>query len=364
MEKVSVSQLKNVGHQLHEDVVTSHGSVLLQKGKTLRQRELDILKAFLIKSVYIVSDQGKKEDKQTTAAATEKPSVKEEKIEQEQTSFIKEYNKMFTFLKKIFYEVNSAQSIPVMEIRERLQGLIDNIADYHVLTFTPDKQQQEDYLYHNSIKVSLTSYCLAGWHGIPGKDLIPVAMAGLLHDIGNVKVDQTILNKPSKLTLEELKEIKQHTVLGYNILKKAAGMNEGAKLAALQHHEKEDGSGYPLGVRGDKIHIYAKIVAVADIFHAMTGKRYYKEATSPYLVLEQLSNESFGKLDPKLVQTFINKVTQFHNGTLVKLSNDSMGEIVFSDRNHPTRPWVNINGKIINLITDRSLYIKEVIKNP
>ncbi len=80
------------------------------------------------------------------------------------------------------------------------------------------------------------------------------------------------------------------------------------------------------------------------------------------MVLEQLLNESFGKLDPALVQTFINKVTSFHNGTLVKLSDNQVGEIVFSDRSHPTRPWVNVNGKIINLMIERNLYIQDVIQ--
>lgn len=139
-------------------------------------------------------------------------------------------------------------------------------------------------------------------------------------------------------------------------------INEGVKLTAIQHHEREDGSGYPLGIKGDKIHLYSKIVAISDIFHAMTSDRYHKKAASPYLVLDQLFTESFGKLEPALVQTFIQKVTQFHNGVLVKLNDKRIGEIVFSDRANPTRPWVNVNGQIINLTMERSLYIQDVIQ--
>jgi HD-GYP domain-containing protein (c-di-GMP phosphodiesterase class II) len=249
-----------------------------------------------------------------------------------------------------------------MEMRTRLQTLISNIDQYNVLTFSAKNWALDDFIYHNSIMVSLTSYLLAKWHGLPEKDLMPIALAGLLHDIGNVKVDRDLLGKQDKLTAKEIEEIRKHSVLGYNILKNVPALNEGVKLCALQHHEREDGSGYPLGVKSDKIHIYAKVVAIADVFHAMTNHRHYKSAISPYLVLEELYKDSFGKLEPAMVQTFINKVTSFHNGTLVKLSDNRIGEIVFSDRSNPTRPWVNVNGSIVNLSVERNLYIQDVIQ--
>jgi HD-GYP domain-containing protein (c-di-GMP phosphodiesterase class II) len=209
--------------------------------------------------------------------------------------------------------------------------------------------------------VSLTSYQLAKWHNFQQKDWIPIALSGLLHDIGNVKIDNALYEKSSKLTPAEEEEVRKHTVLGYQIIKNMPAINEGVKLSTLQHHEREDGSGYPLSLKGDKIHIYSKILAIADIFHAMTNERAYRKVKSPYLVLEDLLKESFGKLDPSLVQTFINRVTSLQNGTLVRLSDNRLGEIVFSDRSYPTRPWISINGAVINLMVERSLFIKEVI---
>jgi HD-GYP domain-containing protein (c-di-GMP phosphodiesterase class II) len=204
---------------------------------------------------------------------------------------------------------------------------------------------------------------LAKWHGFPKNDLIPIALAGVFHDIGNVKIDSAILEKPTRLTQNELEKMKKHTLYGYQIIKTVSAVNEGVRLSVLQHHEREDGSGYPLGLKGDAIHPYAKVIAIADIFHAMTSQRQHKKPLSGYLVLEQLFNESFGKLDPAMVQTFIQKVTQFHNGTLVKLNDNAIGEIVFTDRAHPTRPMINVNGTIINLATERSLYIKEIVRS-
>lgn len=352
MAIVSVSQLK-IGDKIVEDVITKMGNVLFKKGFNVTQREYEILRAFLIPSVSI-------EAKESDSEATDKA----EEFKAEDTGLIQfytEYDKMIQLLKKVFKDAMSSPTIPILDIRNGMEHLIAKIQHYNILTFTPRMLSTDEYIYHNSIMVALTSFILARWHGFQSKDWMPIALGGLLHDIGNAKVDRAILSKPSKLTVLEVEEVRRHTLYGYSILKNIPALNEGSKLGALQHHEREDGSGYPLAVKGDKIHPYAKVIAVADIFHAMTSHRTYKKAQSPYLVLEQLQKESFGKLDPIIVSTFINKVTQFHNGTIVRLSDNSVGEIIFTDRANPTRPMVNVNGTIINLAVDRKLFIQEVI---
>jgi HD-GYP domain-containing protein (c-di-GMP phosphodiesterase class II) len=350
---LAVAQLK-YGETLSKNVHTNMGNILFYKGKVISERDIEILKAFLIQSVPIVSKNG----------------VDNEEIEEEAKAkddvivihpFYLEYHNMLKLLKHLFNLANGGQSLPILDLRTRLEALIKHIDQYKVLTFSPRNSNVADFVYHKSILVCLSSYTLANWIGVPQKDLMQVALGGLLHDIGNVKVEPVILAKKKDLTNSELDEMKKHTLSGYAILKNVPALTEGAKLCALQHHEREDGSGYPLGVKGDKIHTFAKIVAVADIYHAMTNYRVYNSSMSPYLVLEQLFTESFGKLDPSMVQAFINRSTQFGHGTLVKLSDNRIGEIVFSDRSNPTRPWINVNGTIVNLVTERSLFIKDVI---
>ncbi|MBP1994589.1 HD-GYP domain-containing protein [Paenibacillus eucommiae] len=355
MPMIAVSQLKD-GERLSDNVLTKLGSTLFYKGIVVSEREIEILKAFLIQAVPIESREGQEAEENW-----EESKAKEEAIVIH--PFYEEYNKMLQLLKRVFNLASGGQSLPILDIRTNLEALLQHIDFYKVLTFSPKHALIADYFYHKSIMVSLSSYSLARWYGLPQKDLMQIALAGLLHDIGNVKVDADILNKNKKLTEREMEEVKKHTITGYSILKNVPALNEGAKLCALQHHEREDGSGYPLSVKGDKIHSYAKIVAIADIYHAMTNDRIYKLAMSPYLVLEQLFTESFGKVDPALVQVFISKSTQFDQGTLVKLSDNRVGEIVFSDRANPTRPWVNVNGTIVNLSMERALFIKDVISS-
>lgn len=352
MAVIPVSQVK-IGDRLAEQVFTRRGSLLLDKGMVVSARELEILQAFLIPSVS-VSGKGDPESASSKEGDGESTGTPFSPLNQE-------YENVLVLFRKVMFSLRSGGALPLLELRNRLEALLQHMDDYHVLKFIPRTPNLRDYLLHNSIQTAMTAYQLAKWHGLPAKDWIPVALAGLLHDIGSAKVDENILEKKGSLTHVEREEVQTHTVHGYQMLKNVAGLNEGIKLAALQHHEREDGSGYPLGVKGEKIHPYAKIVAVCDIYHAMTSPRYYRKPSSPYLGLEQLQTESFGKLDPALVQAFIQKVTELHNGTLVRLSNGQIGTIVFSDRTHPTRPWVNVNGAIVNLTMERNIYIEEVL---
>lgn len=365
----SVSELQP-GVKLTKDVHTPLGGVLLQKGKVLLPRDLEVLKAFLVQQVDIEVNDIDTTKIPTIKTAGKKPALifsdnssksgKEEVAARKDQPLHEEYDKTLALVKSCYQSAITGE-LRMLEVRNQMESMLKYQNDYHILKFTPRMTSRHDYRYHNAVLCSLSSYKLAQWIGLPQKDWMQVAFAGLLHDIGNAKIDPLILNKPSKLTPEESEEMRRHTTYGYQILKNVTAVNEGVRLAALQHHEKVDGSGYPLRLEGSKIHAYARIVAVTDIFHAMTLDKFYRGAQSPYVVLEQIQLESFGKLDPMIVQTFIDKVTSFHNGTKVRLSNNTIGEIVFTDKSHPTRPMVSMDGQIINLVQQRHLFIEEVI---
>lgn len=357
MAIVSIAQIK-AGNRLGEDVLTPLGGVLFHKGTILTQRELEILEAFLITSVTIDNA-----DEPSSAAETaNEKSEKSEKPEKSLTPFQIEYDKMIALLRTVFANQITAQGMPIMDIRKQLESLLQHIDEYKVLSFMPHSFQERDYLLHSSVSCSLTSYLMGQWTGFPQKDWMQIALAGLLHDIGNIRIDKSILTNPNTLSPVEKEEMRRHTVYGYQLLKDNIAINEGVKLSALQHHEKIDGSGYPLGIDSTKIHPYAKIVAIADIFHAMTLNKAYRKKTSPYLVLDQLEAEGYGKLDPFYVRTFIEKTVQFSNGTIVKLNDDRIGEIIFTDKSNLTRPLVSVNGTIVNLATERQYHIKEIMK--
>jgi HD-GYP domain-containing protein (c-di-GMP phosphodiesterase class II) len=362
MPNISVTEVKP-GSKIIKDVITPLGGTLFPKGKILLPRDMDILHAFLINEVEI---EGKEEDNktaepvkassQTTTPAKAAPVV----TAKNNSSLHEEYDKMIKLIKSSYRSITALQ-LPIFELRSQLEAMIVHIKDYHVLKFVPRMFDERDYNYHNAVLSALTSYKIAQWCNYPQKDWMQAAFAGLLHDIGNAKVDPSILQKAEPLSSSERDEVRRHTTYGYQLLRNVTAINEGVRLAALQHHEKIDGSGYPLRLEGSQIHFYARIVAVADIYHAMTREKAYRKAQSPYLVLEQILKESFGKLDPVIVQTFIQKTTELYNGTQIRLSDGRHGEIIFTDRNNPTRPMVKVEGAIVNLALERDLHIKEII---
>lgn len=372
MALMSIINIKP-GSKLAKDVHTPQGGLLLSKGKVILPRDLDILRAFLVQTVEIENGQRTKDiptplnhdnhgkEQETAAQSFEEKLIKQSDRSEELSTFEEEYDKMITLIKRTFNEAGTFE-VPIFELRTQLAKLMKHIKKYQVLYFTPTTIKKEEYVYHNAVLTALTSYVIAKWCKLPSKDWVQVALAGLLHNIGNSKIDQSLLLSPDRLSVTDEEEVRKHTTYGYNILKQVTAINDGVKLTALQHHEKIDGTGYPLKLVGEQIHIYARIVAVADIFHAMTLEKPYREAQSPYQVLEQILQESFGKLDPKIVQVFIHKSTQFHHGTTVRLSDGRRGSIIFTDRNHPTRPMVSIDENIISLVEERHLYIKEVIQ--
>lgn len=362
----SVYQLRP-GDKLAEDVLTPLGSILLNKDTTLTQRDVDVIIAFTVESVKIVppSNDGFEQLKNKGAAKQAAPSQTFNSEAPTTISkyemFLKSYKEMLEVIRNINNAVNINQPIPLMEARKHLTTLFEYIDQYNVISFTPPQFVESDYALHKSVVTALTAYYIAKASGQPQKDLMPITLAGLLMDIGNQKVEKNILSKAGKLSDEEMNAIKKHTEYGYQILSNQTAINSGVKLTALQHHERVDGTGYPQQLMGEDIHIYAKICAIADIYHAMTLNKVYRKGISPYLVMEQIQSDAFGKLDPVLVSIFIESLTKFNIGTKVKLSDGRVGEIVFVERSHPTRPWVNIDSNIVNLTIERKLFIVEVM---
>lgn len=364
MPYIAVGEVKP-GSKIIKDVITPLGGTLFPKGKVLLPRDVEILQAFLVQQIEIEGSESEAKAGESAktggkAAPARSGALINESTLARSSVLYDEYDKMLALVKSC-YRSAAAASLPILELRTQLEVLISHLKEYHVLKFTPRSLNEQEYNYHNAVLSALTSYKIAQWCGYPQKDWMQAAFAGLLHDIGNVKVDPMLLLKPDSLTEEEKEEVRRHTTYGYQLLRNVTAINEGVRLAALQHHEKIDGSGYPLNLEGTKIHDYAKIVAVADIFHAMTLERAYRKAQSPYLVLEQIMTESFGKLDPVIVQTFIQKSTELYSGTRIRLSDGRHGEIIFTDRANLTRPMVQVEGAIVNLATERELYIDEII---
>lgn len=161
-------------------------------------------------------------------------------------------------------------------------------------------------------RVAEYSKLLAQKSGLDYKDVNILFMASPMHDIGKIGIPDAILNKPGKLTAEEWEIMKTHTQIGFNILKNSKRETlKAAGIVSYTHHERWDGTGYPLGLKGEKIHIFGRITAIADVFDALSSERVYKKAWSIEKILELFDEEKGKHFDPNLINIFMNNLDEF-----------------------------------------------------
>ncbi len=265
-------------------------------------------------------------------------------------------------IKEIFHFVREKKTVPYEEINKTIIPTIHQATEYPSLfSVLSGLQAKDDYTYRHNIGVGVISTMIGKWLGLGEEELSVLSMAATLHDIGKVQIDDDILNKPGRFTNEEYLLMKKHTLYGYEILQKTPGLSPRIPLVALQHHEREDGGGYPHGLKGDRIDFYSKIVGVADIFHAMTSKRVYKDATPFYQVIRQMQEDGFGKLEPMICKLFIQRLMELSIGDDAVLTDGRRCKIVIVNPLDIVNPLVQVEGKYIDLSKERELHIKTLV---
>lgn len=221
----------------------------------------------------------------------------------------------------------------------------------------------DDLTYVHSMSVSLICNIFGKWLGLEGEELKTLTLAGLLHDIGKIAIPENIIKKPSKLTNDEYNKIKQHTVEGYKILKPLP-IDDRIKDAALLHHERCDGGGYPLSINAEKIPEFAKIVAIADVYDAMTAARVYRGPMCPFKVIAIFEDEGLQKYDSKYILTFLNNIGQTYLNNRIRLNDGREGDVVLINRDAVSRPLIKLtDGSFVNLadVDRKKLFIEALI---
>ena len=262
----------------------------------------------------------------------------------------------------LFSDIRETKRIPLSLLRNEILPIIhEAVQAKEIVNLLASIQVKDDYTYRHNIAVGMISNLIGTWMSLEHQELLQLTTAALLHDVGKMFIPIKILNKPGRLTDEEYVIIKNHTLLGYEIMKKTIGINHRQALVALQHHERMNGSGYPFGLRKDKIDLYSRIVSVADIFHAMTSKRVYSNPLPFNEVLDQMEKDVFGELDPAITRLFIEKLMNSLIGHSVMLTDGSEGTILMVQSHNPTRPLIKVDNKFVDLSKDQSIHIRDII---
>ncbi len=229
-----------------------------------------------------------------------------------------------------------------------------------IFTMLSTMKDYDDSTFNHSLNVALICNIFGRWLGLSDEDIKIVTSCGLFHDIGKLLIPENIIKKPGKLTDEEYKIIKTHSKLGYDLLKKK-NADIHVQYAALMHHEKCDGSGYPLGLTDNQIDWAAQIVTIADIYEAMTAKRVYRGALSPFTVINNFEENGLRKYNPKFLLTFLENVVNSYMNCKVKLSNGEEGDIVYINKVSLSKPLVKTKDNFIDLSKNSHVSIESIL---
>jgi len=230
-------------------------------------------------------------------------------------------------------EVKTAEKV-VAELAGYLQ---QNLAAMIWLTRIKDR---DDYTAQHSINSAILALGLAHALEWPPDMVEKAGLAALLHDVGNVDIDQAILNKPDLLTEDEYRHVKQHTLKGYEMLSSRDEVDPVIALAALEHHERSDGKGYPYGKPAGDIHEISRLVSIVDVYDAVTSQRSYRPARSHHDALGVLWRGRSHKFDRIMVETFIHFLGWVAPGTLVRLSSGELAVVEETNIVHGFYPLV------------------------
>ncbi|WP_053957684.1 HD-GYP domain-containing protein [Inediibacterium massiliense] len=349
MKFIDIHDIKP-GMMLAQDIIGKYDLIFLTRDTILTEEHIEKIQKM---NIYYICVKEKEEniDEELSKRLKIIPDIK----------LRQPYMKSLSDFKKVYEEVGLGKKIEVEMIKNATLPLIEEVVeDNNILSRLRRLKVVDDYTYKHSINVCILATMIGKWLNYTQNDLDQLSIAAILHDIGKCRIDSRIINKPDKLSEEEFQIIQAHPTLGYEILAQER-WNFDICCGVLQHHERMDGSGYPLKIKANKIHEFAKVIAIADIFDAMTAQRVYKQKQSPFKVAELIAKNRFGVLDPYISNQFLFQISKFYVGNIVQLNTGEIGEIVLVNKQMPTRPLVKINNKFIDLNKSLEYEIVEVL---
>lgn len=329
-KKVDVENLK-AGDYLVNDIYLKEGVLVARAGSLLTETQLELLKRMRDKVVTL--------------------DVREV------------YKKGVAASRKMFSQAAADQAILLQDVEDFVQPFMEQVEREPSITELLHKLQSKDeYTFQHTVNIGVLSITIGKWMGLKAKDLRNLILAGTLHDIGKSKIPTELINKPGRLTADEYELMKKHTLFGREILEKSDEYDESVKLAVLQHHERIDGTGYPKGLKGNEIHLYSRIVAVADVYHALTSVRVYKGKVTPLVALDYLER-NMDTMDAQVILIFVEKMLSSLQSCRVLLNNNVVCDIVYIDRRNIVRPLLKMadEDRIIELQKREDLDIVDMI---
>lgn len=344
------------GAILGKSIPSADGKVLLGEGVTLTKEYIEKLKKVGLESIYIKD--GKLEQLE---------------VELELDDIISDLarNEAVQATKKSMEQIVKGKPLDSADVYSAINNIVDElVAQDRILVNLADIRTFDSYTFAHSVNVAVLSIIIGIGLGYDQLKLRNLGVGALLHDLGKIKIPKDILNKPGKLTEEEFILVQNHTFDGFQLIRDNKELSILTAHVAYQHHERYDGTGYPRGLKETNIHKFARIVAIADVYDALTADRPYRSRFLPHEACEYIMGSCNTYFDHKLVQTFLKHVAPYPLGTIVILNTGEKGVVVEQNMDFLMRPVIMVfekDGQELtrpfqwDLLTNPTLMIKEVV---
>lgn len=348
--QISVSELEE-GMVLADSVFDNSGKLLLSEGIVLRQIYIQKILDLGLSTVFIFDD----DCSIVTRVNDFEAAVMKDMVLSSTRNDAKEAVRL------CMDNVVVRSQVDMDKLYLVVNQIVDEILNSEVVTINLSQLREVDrYIFDHSVNTCILSLITGIYMGFNKVRLLELGVGALLHDIGKILVPQDVLNKPDHLEDDEFGVLKLHTMRGYEALKHTKQFSDAALEAVLSHHERCDGQGYPLGKKKDEIHVYAKIVAVADVFDAITADKVYRKKEDPYRAMYYIIDELDSKFDREIVKKFLKVVGYYPLGLYVTLNNGEYGVITKVHKDRPTvRILCDMSGAPV-----KDYFIIDMMKNP
>ena len=310
------------GQVTAQSIYNSSGGSFLTRGTKLTPQYIDKLQHLGIDNLHVMSTR-----------ADEKMAPPED-ILSEKTRVL-----AVKRVYDVFQQVEKSGTLDPEPLAQVADTMVNDIVERHGnLVQLTDIRAHDMYTFAHCVNVAMLSTLIGVLAGLTPKQLGELSLGALMHDVGKISIPLNILNKPGRLTDEEFAVIKSHPQAGYDKITSMRRL-DAAKLGlvALQHHEHMDGRGYPAGLKGEHIHLYGRISAIADVYDALTSARPYKKAFSPFKAYDIMAHKSEGHFDEALLKLFFRNVAIFPVGSVMSLSSGYgiVKEVSFGQTDRP-----------------------------
>lgn len=347
-----------------DPVLSRDQQIILQPDVQLTSHMINLLQKWKINSVYIRQDPDTKQKPLTHTTNT--LSLVPNYQHTVDTSFTMKYQQAITCSADIFEYMRSKETVPYDTLYQlAYQDLYPLIFEPNLLSYLYQQKPAADYTHLHAVDVGLLAGLLGHWCGLEKQTIQELIMSGVMHDIGKSQIPLSILNKPGRFLADEFEILKLHPVYGYYMLKSLSQISTDIKFAVLQHHERENGNGYPAGLQSGRINPFAKIIALADVYDALTSNRVYRKSVTPFEALHSLSNEIFTGFDPRYCKVFIRNVLKRLTGSTILLNDESQARVLRFDCFMSVKPVVQkSDGSLLDLSQSNTPTIVKIINFP